>query len=46
MLARHPGVFPPVPTFTIDQVFGDWRTVQARHFGDGGIFDQIYQPAR
>ncbi len=46
MLARHASVFPAVNTFTIDQLFGDWRSVQAQHFGDGGVFDQIYQPGR
>ncbi len=24
--------------------FGGWSEVQAKHFGDGGIFDQIYVP--
>jgi sulfate transport system substrate-binding protein len=26
-----------------DQLFGGWDKAQAKHFGDGGIFDQIYQ---
>lgn len=29
---------------TIDQNFGGWRKAQKKHFADGGIFDQIYQP--
>lgn len=35
--------FPAVKFFTIDE-FGGWRQVQAKHFNDGGIFDQIYKP--
>jgi ABC-type sulfate transport system substrate-binding protein len=27
---------------TIDD-FGGWSKAQPQHFGDGGIFDQIYQ---
>jgi sulfate/thiosulfate-binding protein len=27
-----------------DPVFGGWKKVQPTHFGDGGIFDQIYKP--
>ncbi|HXK95562.1 MAG TPA: sulfate ABC transporter substrate-binding protein [bacterium] len=34
--------FPELQLFTIDEVFGGWRQVQAAHFDDGGIFDQIY----
>ncbi len=44
--ARHAAEFPEVKTFTVDAVFGGWRRAQAEHFQDGGIFDQIYQPAR
>jgi sulfate/thiosulfate transport system substrate-binding protein len=35
--------FPPVSLFTIDEVFGGWQAAQAKHFSDGGIFDQIYR---
>ena len=38
--------FPPVKRPTVDELFGGWRKAQPEHFGDGGIFDQIYQPAR
>jgi sulfate transport system substrate-binding protein len=27
-----------------DPLFGGWRKAQPEHFGDGGIFDQIYKP--
>lgn len=32
---------PKLDLVTIDS-FGGWKKVQAEHFGDGGIFDQIY----
>jgi ABC-type sulfate transport system substrate-binding protein len=27
-----------------DPLFGGWKKVQPEHFGDGGVFDQIYKP--
>lgn len=44
--ARHAGQFTRVTLLTIDEVFGGWLKAQARHFADGGVFDEIYQPAR
>src|SRR4030095_3038935 len=44
--AKHAAEFPAVSLFTIDQVFGGWERAQAEHFDDGGVFDQIYQPAQ
>lgn len=38
--------FPKINLFTIDELFGGWKKVHDRHFKDGGIFDQIYQPGR
>jgi sulfate transport system substrate-binding protein len=35
--------FPEVKLFTIEE-FGGWRKAQAKHFNDGGIFDEIYKP--
>ena len=32
----------PVNLFTIDDLFGGWKTAQKKHFADGGTFDQIY----
>lgn len=46
VLARHASLFPPVATFTIAEVFGDWHGVQTEHFGDNGVFDQIYKPGQ
>jgi sulfate transport system substrate-binding protein len=37
--------FPKVNLVTIDDPqFGGWAKVQAEHFGENGIFDQIYKP--
>jgi len=44
--ARYAAQFHKVNLFTIDEVFGGWQKAQKIHFADGGIFDQIYQPAR
>ena len=35
--------FPELKLVSIDD-FGGWAKVQPEHFGDGGIFDQIYVP--
>ncbi len=42
--ARYAAQFAQVKLFTIDEVFGGWQKAQARHFADGGLFDQIYRP--
>jgi sulfate transport system substrate-binding protein len=35
--------FPQIDLISIDDpLFGGWATAQPKHFGDGGIFDQIY----
>lgn len=36
--------FAQVELFTIEQVAGSWKEAQAKHFDDGGVFDQIYKP--
>ncbi|MDO9080068.1 MAG: sulfate ABC transporter substrate-binding protein [Desulfuromonadales bacterium] len=38
--------FPTMQLLTIDKDFGGWKQAQKKHFDDGGIFDQIYQPGR
>ena len=30
--------------FSVAEIAGNWQKAQAKHFSDGGIFDQIYQP--
>lgn len=41
ILAKYKNKFPPMRLFTIDEVFGGWDKAQARHFVDGGVFDQL-----
>jgi sulfate/thiosulfate transport system substrate-binding protein len=37
--------FPKIDLISIDDpLFGGWATAQPKHFGDGGIFDQVYSP--
>jgi len=41
--AKYASVFPKVNTFTVVQGCGSWQAAQARHFADGGTFDQIFE---
>src|SRR5437868_8844867 len=40
---EYEAFFAKVELFTIDKVFGGWAKAQKEHFGEGGIFDQIYR---
>ena len=40
--ARHAGQFADVELVAIDRDFGGWAAAHAKHFADGGTFDQIY----
>lgn len=40
---KYAGAFSKVELFTIDDVFGGWTRAQKEHFGEGGVFDQIYK---
>ncbi len=40
--AKYAKQFPAIKLVDIES-FGGWDKVQPEHFGDGGIFDQIYQ---
>ena len=42
--AKYAKAFAPVKLFTVDELFGGWRSAQKTHFDDGGVFDQIYTP--
>jgi sulfate transport system substrate-binding protein len=42
---KYKSQFPQLKLSTIAD-FGGWKKAQADHFADGGIFDQIYQPAQ
>ena len=44
--AKVSAQFPKIPLITVDEGFGGWQKAQAKHFADGGIFDQIYQPGQ
>ena len=46
ILAKHKASFPNIPLATVDTDFGGWAKAQKTHFGDGGVFDQIYQPGK
>jgi sulfate/thiosulfate-binding protein len=39
--AKHKELFPKLELVTIKD-FGGWSKAQKEHFGDGGVFDQIY----
>ena len=40
---KYADAFAKVELFTIDDVFGGWTKAQKEHFGEGGVFDQIYK---
>lgn len=50
----EPGSVPPadlarfrdIAMATIDGDFGGWAAAQKKHFDEGGVFDQIFEPAR
>ncbi len=41
---KYANQFPKITLFTVNEVFGGWTKAQKEHFGDGGVFDQIYHP--
>ena len=40
--AKYSAQFKTIPTLVTIQDFGGWAQAQPKHFGDNGIFDQIY----
>ena len=44
--AKYADRFPKLDLVTIDHDFGGWKAAQAKHFADGGTFDQIYKPGQ
>ncbi|GLK75532.1 sulfate transporter subunit [Methylopila jiangsuensis] len=36
--------FQKLDLVTIDDTFGGWAKAQKEHFGDGGVFDEIFKP--
>jgi sulfate transport system substrate-binding protein len=43
--AKYASTFPKLNLFDIT-LFGGWQDAQKKHFADGGVFDQIYQPGK
>ncbi len=41
---KYKDQFGSLNLLTIDGDFGGWKEAQAKHFADGGTFDQIYAP--
>jgi sulfate transport system substrate-binding protein len=44
--SKYAKKYPTPELVTIDKDFGGWKAAHVKHFADGGIFDQIYQPGR
>jgi sulfate transport system substrate-binding protein len=44
VMAKYASLFPPLKLFTVPEKFGSWAAARSTNFGDGGVFDQIYQP--
>lgn len=42
VLKKYASRFPNVKLFTVADIAGDWKKAQAKHFADGGVFDQVY----
>ncbi len=43
--AKYALEFPKLHTYDIASL-GGWKLVQPKHFGEGGLFDHIYQPGK
>lgn len=43
VMKKYAANYKPIQLFTVDELFGGWRSAQKRHFDDGGEFDKIYQ---
>jgi sulfate transport system substrate-binding protein len=41
--AKYAKQFPKIKLFTVNKLYGGWKKAQPVYFGDGGVFDQIYQ---
>jgi len=41
VLHKFVGRSPATKTFSVEQALGGWAEVQAKHFADGAIYDQI-----
>ncbi len=43
VVKKYALAFKSIGLFTVEDVFGGWKTAQKKHFDDGGEFDQIFQ---
>ena len=43
---KYAGTFKAITLFTVDDIFGGWKSAQHKHFDDGGEFDKIYVAAK
>ncbi|TVR48100.1 MAG: sulfate ABC transporter substrate-binding protein [Puniceicoccaceae bacterium] len=41
-LQKYDHQYPKLRLFTVEEVFGGWGPANAKHFRDGGTFDQVY----
>ncbi|MBN2448035.1 MAG: sulfate ABC transporter substrate-binding protein [Phycisphaerae bacterium] len=42
---KYAGRYPEVTMITVDdELFGGWQKAHAKHFTEGGVFDQIFRP--
>jgi len=41
--AKHLQTLPAMQLFTLESIAGNWKKAQQDHFGENGIFDQIYR---
>jgi sulfate/thiosulfate transport system substrate-binding protein len=46
VMQRYVAQFPPVKTFTVEQMFGGWDQAQKTHFNDDGTFDKVIAAAK
>jgi sulfate/thiosulfate transport system substrate-binding protein len=45
-LKKYSTDLPPIPLFTIDEIFGGWVKAHEAFFAEGALFDQIYRPGK
>jgi sulfate transport system substrate-binding protein len=38
--------FRQIEMVKVDDLFGGWKQAQAKHFDEGGVYDQIFKPAK
>lgn len=43
---KYTALFPSVETFDVNEKFGNWQTINQRHFVDNALFDRLYIAAQ